>query len=126
MNPQYRIYWKEKDGGRYFTDRELRFVFLSPSGRVWLREGVLPAFDITDQVVVEMWTGKEDKNGKKIYTDDNLAFDSGTLLSVRWDNDKGGWYLGDEDIEGMDVYDYKRCVVIGTVHDEQEADEQSS
>lgn len=88
MKPEYRIRWKNKDGGRYATEVELDDIYLGHDGRVYKyvpgqeyindEVGGVEYFehmDITDDVVVEMWieaTDNESIPPKKIYDGDKL------------------------------------------------------
>ena len=117
---QYRIYWKTRDGGRYATKDELSDIYLTPVGKVKLIEihgSIAYRNDITDQVVVEMWTGETDVLGIKIFHHDKIeVLEAGNLIcigEVCWEN--GAWQLED----GCTLYDLSNYTlqIVGTVHD---------
>jgi len=84
---EYRIWWKEKDGGRYATERELQFIYIEASGTVdrfeWHGDWYNFA-DITDQVVVEFETYKKDSKRKLIFEGDKLVLDNDSDLNKNY------------------------------------------
>jgi len=126
MNSQYRIYWKEKDGGRYATAEELAAIYLQSDGCVSCF--AVPRFsddddhpqhnDITAEVVVEFWTGKVDSGGVKVFGGDQIADNEDNIFTVEWDDFVHAWVapLVQGQIYTLAQHSSRGVKVVGTIH----------
>lgn len=130
---QYRIYWKYTDGGRYATKAEMSNMLLRFDGQVveveWHEQDERCCFDqgITDRVIVELWTGKPDKNGDKIYKGDLFQTTVGTVFVVDWESISSSWVareaLDEEVIRELGSFLDLEIKRIGTIHDDENRSE---
>lgn len=71
---------------------------------------------------VGQFTGQTDKNGTKIFEGDIIKYHNLWVYTVRFDNERLGFYINDENIESSflgNLYG-ERCEVIGNIHDNPE------
>lgn len=71
-----------------------------------------------DDVVIEQWTGLQDKNGVDIYESDVVEWKD-NILVVSWSSDDGGWVaLDDRPAGGMATQAYMlNFEVTGNIHE---------
>ena len=128
MNPQYRIW--QSSFNKYLSEEDFHRVFLTPTGRVlWqFRGDNHPEFeDITDRVVVEMYSGVEDENGKECYCNDICFYDDDSgkkqIGIVKWCVNLAAFYIraiGGDD-EGNQNGDLgRKFTIIGNRHENPE------
>ena len=110
---EYRLW--NKIGKRYFTKKDSERAYLTPTGRVMSYSEIMGFIDITDQVIIEQWTGLFDKNRKKIYVADII---------------KADWHFDTPiPIEDLPYFYYEtieyalddNLEIVGNVHDEIES-----
>ena len=116
MNPEYRIYWKTKDGGRYLKVGELKCCYLTCEGEVWYINNINngSALNITAEVVVEMWTARCDKTNTKVFKGDIIIagwhFDKPTLIE---DLESFYYAMSEYGLDGSDLE------IVGNKHDSE-------
>jgi uncharacterized phage protein (TIGR01671 family) len=103
--------------GYYFFDEKSGMHFIKPS------EKLLPSYEpiLIDSEAIGQYTGREDKNGNKIFDGDIMIFESDILKNttyeekiqyVYWDDDEDKW-------EGL-LNASHHCEIIGNKTDNPE------
>ncbi len=132
MRPKYRVWDKQKN--EYFKPTHeaykgnLEELTLSTSGELMMRTmtGYSHESTFKDRFIVELFTGRFDKNGKKIFDGDRMLNNKNVIHIVIWDNLKSLFCVKLKNIytnNDQTPYFYKsmpyavdRCVVIGNIH----------
>lgn len=122
---------KRKDNGEWVYGWYCRYPF----GKWPLKDAIIPSeeaesgcfrFVEVDPATVGQYTGLTDRNGKKIFEGDVVAYQDYGNLVVVWDD--GTFQLMREDTfyDMLDHYTTVFSVVIGNIHDNPELLEEAS
>jgi uncharacterized phage protein (TIGR01671 family) len=125
-----------REGKRYVTDKESRYLFLGINKGDGVFESVSDyetSFDCTEDYIVEQFTGLRDKEGREIYENDVVKFsvferfremESEKIKVVKWvDGIPGGWspfHLHTVVEDGFYNYEIESPQVIGNIHENPE------